>query len=262
MVKGVDIVGGGQPIILLHSSLSSRKQWLPLVKKLANNYLCINLDILGYGDAEQVEHANQYTINTEVERILTCLSEHGVKEQHFHLIGHSYGGAIALALAQRVPQQLVSLSLFEPVAFHLLKQSNADAYHFVEQFSAQLKNASPAEAAQQFVDFWNGQGFFSSLPTKVQTEMEHAMQKVHLDFQGILSARYQLACLSDIKCPSLILAGQQTQNISTTLSCAIANNLTNVTYKTTTGGHMAPISHSEEVTSLIEAFVLEHKKAR
>ena len=41
--------------------------------------------------------------------------------EKFHLIGHSYGGMVALQLAaQAQPQRVRSLSLFEPIAFHLL----------------------------------------------------------------------------------------------------------------------------------------------
>src|SRR3546814_1285704 len=44
----------------------------------------------------------------------------GIGAPAFHLVGHSYGGAVPLKIALSQPQRVLSLTLIEPVLFHLL----------------------------------------------------------------------------------------------------------------------------------------------
>ena len=44
-----------------------------------------------------------------------------------HLVGHSYGGGVALRAAVERPDRIASLTLYEPSAFHLLRAMGARA---------------------------------------------------------------------------------------------------------------------------------------
>ena len=54
------------------------------------------------------------------------------------LIGHSFGGAIALHMARTRPELFKALVLFEPVAFHLFKTAEPALYQQVQQLSQQI----------------------------------------------------------------------------------------------------------------------------
>ena len=64
--NGIYFSGQGTPVILLHSSLSSAKQWSALVKLLELNFLVINVDILGYGNADKVTDETNYNFDVEI----------------------------------------------------------------------------------------------------------------------------------------------------------------------------------------------------
>lgn len=254
---GIDVSGAGQPMIFLHSSLSSNKQWLMAIKQLAAHYTCINVDISGYGQAPGVPNEKDYSFSDEISRIEQTLKSLALTDEKLHLVGHSCGGAIALAMAVKMPDKVASMVLFEPVAFHLLSTYESSSYHQITQFAQQLKNMPDISAAQAFVNFWNGKGFFEALPIKVQNQMAKAMKKVHLDFQGILAERYQLGDLPLIKCPALIMCGENTQPVSRTLSGAVYQHLSKANLIEVRGGHMAPISHCEQVTKQLLTFLLK-----
>jgi len=88
----------------------------------------------------------------------------------FHLIGHSYGGAIALKAALSYQDRLISLVVYEPVLFSVLRanapQSDAareivavrdDTIRLVEQGDFHA-------SAERFVDYWTGDGAWASIP--------------------------------------------------------------------------------------------------
>ena len=85
-----------------------------------------------------------------------------------HLVGHSYGGAVALRFAMQQPERLRSLVLIEPVAFHLLRDEAPDPAnrHLFGEVTELAGLVSPAPlpsgdyrcAMARFVDYWNGEG--------------------------------------------------------------------------------------------------------
>lgn len=245
--------GSGPAVVLLHSSLSSAKQWLPLVLKLKSKFTCINIDLLGYGEADAVADEQNYNFDQEALRILSAINHH-IGEQPFHLVGHSCGGAVALKMAVEHSDRLLSVSLFEPVAFHLFEQGS-DEQIAAAKFAHSVKGIDNYLAAEIFTDFWNKKGFFRALPTKMQAMMAKDMPKVHLDFIGLVSERYQLADIGKIMAPMLMMVGKQSPYLSQLLAQKIIACSSNVIAQTFDAGHMAPISHAALVLPTIEQFI-------
>jgi len=253
--SGVTVSGQGPLIVFLHSSLSSSKQWKKLAGSLSSHFTCINIDLIGYGLAEKVVDKSNFSFDTEISRIMEIV--HAVQpNEKFHLIGHSCGGAIALKMAVSIPEQLLSLTMYEPVAFHLLDISS-DMRLQLDHFTEQVASLDKDNATKAFVDFWNGDGFFKSLPEKVQGAMSNDIDKVNLDFIGIFHENYGLEALRQLTFPCLVMYGQFTPDVSKNLSESIINNLVNVQSVGVLAGHMGPISHSHLVEPVIAEFLKE-----
>ncbi len=256
-MDGVTISGQGPAVILLHSSLSSAKQWQNLTKTLSAQFTCINIDLLGYGKAPSVTDIKGYSFATEITRIEQILVDANITGP-YHLIGHSCGGAIALKMALEMAQQnmanLLSVTLFEPVAFHLLEQQNN---HAVKLFANKLRRESNLDAARDFVNYWNGEGYFQQLPQVVQTQMAMGMDKVNLDFNGIFAEQYSLADLRALSCPVLLMLGKYTSAESQQLSKAIGDAISHCQLVRIDSGHMAPLSHPQLVEPVIVDFLIK-----
>lgn len=258
--KGVYISGQGVPVVLLHSSLSSARQWQPLVKLLEPNYLVINIDMLGYGKADKVIDEKNYSFYVEVQRIKSILL-FVAPEQPFHLVGHSCGGAIALKLAVENPEHLLSLSLYEPVAFHLLEQGS-DAKKLADEFANRVDIDDNYLAAEIFTNFWNQEGFFRALPQKMQDLMAKDMPKVSLDFKGLTSEKYSLIDLAYIRCKSLIMTGNYSPDLSLYLASEIEKYLADSIHKNFPTGHMGPVSHGNLIHPAIADFINKCSKTK
>ena len=88
----------------------------------------------------------------------------------FALVGHSYGGAVALIAAVTQPHRVRALALYEPTLFALVDAearppNDADGIRgAVAGASAALKAHETAEAARYFIDFWMGTGAWDQMP--------------------------------------------------------------------------------------------------
>ncbi|TRX55701.1 alpha/beta fold hydrolase [Thalassomonas sp. M1454] len=253
LMQGATVSGSGPAVVLLHSSLSSSKQWRLLVSMLSKNYLCINIDLLGYGSAPEVIDAVNYSLNTEVERVMSIVN-HVIGTQGFHLVGHSFGGANALKISVENPDRLLSLSLFEPVAFHLLEKGS-EVRKQVDEFAHNVAISSNEEGARIFTNTWNKPGFFDQLPIKMQRLMAQDIDKVNLDFKGLISENYTAQDLDKITCLVNLMCGTQSPDISKTLISILQNNITGSSLTEFDAGHMAPISHANDIANKIEQFI-------
>ncbi|WNC69749.1 alpha/beta hydrolase [Thalassotalea nanhaiensis] len=239
----------GDAVIMLHSSLSSSLQWRTLETKLSEDYLTINIDLLGYGSAPKVEQPEGYTLATEYSRIMNAI-ESVIGNKPFHLVGHSFGGANTLKIAVQNPERILSLSMYEPVAFHLLEEGT-QARKEVLEFAHIVATSSDEQAARHFTETWNRKGFFDNLPTKVQQLMVRDIDKVNLDFIGLISEKYTLDDCAKILAPVLLMHGSHSQEISGEVIKRLLKVVPNVTECEIQAGHMAPISHAEEVADII-----------
>ncbi|QOL24495.1 alpha/beta hydrolase [Thalassotalea sp. LPB0316] len=254
--SGVQLLGDfstNHPVIvLLHSSLSSSKQWWALTSHTKSAYRVINVDLLSYGQADKVQDEKNYSFEVEKQRITQVLRHYNI--DRFHLVGHSFGGALALKLAVEQPRSVLSLSLFEPVAFHLLPKDSAD-YDEAVTFSTNVLNSEPYQAAEVFTNYWNTPGFFVGLPQKMQDLMAADMPKVNLDFQALMAERYSVEDVNVIQAPVLLMKGSLSTHLAHQIIKLLLQSLPHATLKTFKAGHMAPVSHAQEVQAEIYQFI-------
>ena len=83
--------GPGIPLVFLHGFLGQAADWEPVCSYLPP-CRCIGLDLPGHGSAPFVE-------------------EFHIDIPHFHLIGYSMGGRIAMAYANKHPERIASLTV-------------------------------------------------------------------------------------------------------------------------------------------------------
>ena len=87
------------------------------------------------------------------------------EDDKVHLVGHSYGGGVALNVALARPDRIASMALYEPSAFHLLRQlgeRGAEPYAEITGVARSIcqgvVTGDYRGAVAAFVDYWNGPG--------------------------------------------------------------------------------------------------------
>src|SRR5262245_65154527 len=138
--------------------------WAPAIDALKPKFRVVAPDLIGYGRTESWVDGHDFTADDEL-----CLLEPLLpRGAPVHVVGHSYGGLVALHLALAGRIALRSLTLIEPVAFFLLPHAGAhEAWSEIRELGdgyAQRIASGETEAAwRQFIDYRAGRGAWDGL---------------------------------------------------------------------------------------------------
>lgn len=218
---GYLMAGTGTPVVMLHSSLGSKSQWTALAERLASRFRVIALDLCGYGDNALPDSAASFALDEEVWHVVNLLDQLVGAHVRVHLVGHSYGGLVALRLAQCRSDRVASLSLYELVVFRMLDDEDAelaDARRLAERVSGLVAAGRRRDAAQVFVDFWSGDGSYASLPLPAQVSLARRVDKFLSTSRQCRAGRWVstiFAQSSHLRCCSSATAAPQSFSAST-----------------------------------------------
>jgi pimeloyl-ACP methyl ester carboxylesterase len=186
--------GVGKAIVCLHASASSSGQWRPLMDRLAGRFRTLAADLYGAGHSPAWPNERPLWISDEVALLAPVFAAAGPR---FHLVGHSYGGAVALMAALADPGRIESLVLFEPVLFSLLiaeepNQAAASEISAVRDDTVAAVDAGRLDASgARFVDYWMGPGAWAGMPEARRRVIAAQMPQVKPEWHALFNAAIQ-----------------------------------------------------------------------
>jgi pimeloyl-ACP methyl ester carboxylesterase len=255
-------LGQGEPVVLLHSSASSSGQWRGLAEALSPRYHVVAPDLYGYGATERWAGERPFLLESEAEIVLALLER---LDHRAHLVGHSYGGAVALRAAAVRRDLFSSLTLIEPAAFHLLRGIDTVALGEIVQVAgivaSALERGAYVAGFDHFYDYWSGVGASQRIPVHKHRAMGAHLVKIGLEFHAVLNEETRLEDLRELSVPTLILRGTASPLPTRRICQLLEPILPHAEGRTIAGaGHMAPITHPEQVNAAICAHIERHAK--
>jgi pimeloyl-ACP methyl ester carboxylesterase len=246
-------------VVLVPCSASSARQWKPLAKQLAG-FRPLPIDLWGHGNQGPWHGAGPLSLADEAVAIREVCPDGGP----FHLLGHSYGGGVALRFALSHPERLRSLTLIEPSSFHILKTATENEAHLLEEIRAVAAAINRgvlcgdyASGMQIFIDYWGGAGSWESLPDDKKAQFAQLAVHVAHHFWSLIEEETLLAAYAGIDVPTLILCGTRSPGPSRAITRLLAETLPRAWHRTIcNAGHMSPITHPAEVNALVAEHLL------
>jgi pimeloyl-ACP methyl ester carboxylesterase len=252
-------------VVCLHCSASSGRQWDPIAALLRTRFEVVAPELLGYTAGAAWPSGAPVSLDAEARALAPLLDAH---RQSVHLVGHSYGAAVALQLALRWPSRVKSLTLYEPVRFALLfgTGDSADAADEIvrvgRRIGLSVLSGRHHAAAALFVGYWSGAGAWNALSPGRRDALAARMPKVQAEFEALFADRVPLAAYAALEMPLRLLRGDRSPPPVQRVADRLAQ-LPQVELVTLPGlGHMAPVTEPAQLMQALPAWLQPDAQAR
>jgi pimeloyl-ACP methyl ester carboxylesterase len=107
-------MGSGEPVVMIHSAPGTERQWRALSEALKDAYRLLAVNLHGIGETQPWSGPGQMGIDDDAHLVRAVVMAGGTPS---HLVGHSYGGAVAIRVALASPARIRSLTLIGPMVY-------------------------------------------------------------------------------------------------------------------------------------------------
>jgi len=241
-------------VVLVPSSASSARQWKGLAEQLVG-FHPVPLDLWGHGSQRRWHGAGPLSLAEEE----TAIREACPDGAPFHLVGHSYGGGVALRFALSQPERLRTLTLVEPSSFHILRAAEGSDARLLDEIRAIADAVNHGvicgdyvSGMQIFIDYWGGPGSWEGLPDDKKAQFAQLAVYVAHHFWSLIEEKTPLSAYAAIDVPTLIVCGTSSPAPSRAITRLLAETLPRARHRTIrNAGHMSPITRPAEVNALV-----------
>jgi len=203
--------GNGEPVVFIHGAVSDFRTWLEQFNALSNDYRVISYSRRGHYPNRENEDSQPYTRARHAADLIEFLK--ALKLEKAHLIGHSYGAAVALIAAVEEPALAGSLILAEPSPIPELLSADAEAL-LAEQktgFDKAMRLAEKGEnaaAVREFLHTVIGIDAFCLLPEERRAVILENAGTLLPMLKNYYDSRLTREQLKKLKIPTLFITGE------------------------------------------------------
>jgi len=191
-------------LVLLHGFTESLDIWDDFSAELSLDFKVICIDLPGHGKSECV--GDVHTMELMADVVKAVLDKESIVESV--MIGHSMGGYVALAFAEKYPLYIKGLGLFHSSAFgdtpqgkvnrtRAIEAIEKDHWEFIVNFIPDLFAPANREALKEEID------------TLVEKANAMSKQAIIAAQKGMLTRENRSSVLENANYPMLFIAGKQ-----------------------------------------------------
>jgi pimeloyl-ACP methyl ester carboxylesterase len=257
-----DECGAGPAIVLVPGSCSTGAAWRPIISDLSSRFRCVTTSLLGYGGTVERRTASDPSISHEAEVLELVVRKAGGP---VHLVGHSFGGLVALVVALRNQVSLSSLMILEAPAMELLRAEEEDRHYnlfrnMTDAYFADFAGGNVGAIAAM-IDFYGGPGTFASWPTRVRAYAERTTPVNIVDWASAYGFPLSAASLAAIRLPVIVARGGASHPAMQCANALLSDCIDQATLVTIDGAaHFMVATHATEVAHLIAQHVLRAER--
>lgn len=239
------------PVFAIHGTASSGRQWRSLAAHLGPARRMIAPDLPGYGATP-----------SRLDRLSFLEAELWQAGAAVDLVAHSFGGSVALLLANRNPDQVRSITLYDPVMPVFPGRGAACVAPDLRALWTQVRGQPAPIMMARFLAFWCAPGTWEALPPERQDALLIQTASMTRDFEEICAGYWTVAS-SAYSGPVTVLRGGVSPQVTADVCARIRADYPQAHCSVVPGlGHMAPLTHGEEINSRLAAALAEHARQR
>jgi pimeloyl-ACP methyl ester carboxylesterase len=238
-----------------------------VIKALGGRFRCITTSLLGYGQTAERRLERNPSVEFEAEILERAIAKASAGGGAVHLVGHSFGGSVALLVAMRKRVPIASLTVLEAPVPAILRHCGEDAHYraFRDMTDAYFDDwhGGDRKAIRTMIDFYGGEGTWAAWPDRVQAYAVETTPVNMLDWGCAYDHPLSPEMLADIDVPVVVAVGAQSHRAISRANGLVAMSIEGATFKTIGGAaHFMISTHSAQVAEVIAAHVLGETSPR
>lgn len=245
--------GTGPAVLFLPGSFGTGAGWKLVIEDLGERYRLVTTSLLGYGRTAERRPDGQASISEQIA-VLDLIFDRIAAP--VHVVGHSYGGVVALAHVLNGRHRPASLTLVEANPYPVLLDVGDNALHetigaMTRAYFAEYRSGR-VDAAERVIDFYGGPGTFQALPQKVRDFVIATTRTNIRDWASVEAFNPTVADFAAISVPALVIHGGDSPRAMCRISELLAEHLADAHLVSITGAsHFLPATHPGELARLI-----------
>jgi pimeloyl-ACP methyl ester carboxylesterase len=230
----VETAGSGPALLCLHGHPGSGQCMQVFSQHLASRFFTLCPDLRGYGRSRA---KGKFAMTTHLDDLAALLDDYKIDD--FWVLGWSLGGILAMELALRFPKRVKGLILIATAAYPRSNYPTVGWLDYLNTGIAGLLNwllpgwewniqRFGRKSLFRFMIQQHTPATYQFLATAAVPAFLQTSLPAHRALQAALNQRYnRVADLSQICCPTLVLAGEQDYHITAAASQETAQHLPN-----------------------------------
>ncbi|PHS67438.1 MAG: alpha/beta hydrolase [Flavobacterium sp.] len=239
------ITGKGPALVLLHGFLLSPTIWTEIIPKLAKKNQVITIDLPGHGKSECVAEIHSMELMAEV--VNSILVENNIEKTNF--IGHSMGGYISLAFAEKYPDKINKLVLLNSSSEADSEERKINRNRAIKVIENNSEIFIKMGIAALFTE--ERQGKFQHLIEKLSEEaFKFPVEGIIASIEGMKIRKDRTSVLKNFKGEKYMISGVEDPIIPITNSEKVVS-LTNTKLYKVQSGHMSINENIDEIVKIM-----------
>ena len=248
--------GRGQSVILLHSTVSGNRQWRRLVDILKDHHHVIAPNLIGYGSTTSWSGDTLQTLKDQAEIVRQFIPNDDTK---ISMVGHSFGGSVAMMAAKMFVGNIDKLILIEPNPNYLLRDMGrhsdfAEVLGMRDCIKINGEKNTWDVAAAIFTNYFNRDGAWESMDDRRKELVVNALKPNFHEWDAVMNESTSLEeWKKHLPKETTVLSCKKTINSSSGIVKLLRSNMLDWSFiEYDEGGHMAPLTHPQIVNPIIK----------
>jgi len=252
-----DETGSGPTIVLVPGSCSTGAAWRSVIGEWNGRFRCVATSLLGYGGTSERRTEDDASILYEAEILESVIRKAGGK---VHVVGHSFGGGVALLVALRKRVPIASLTIVEAPAVELLRSMGEHGHYqairnMTKEYFTSFESGNQ-EAVATMIDFYGGAGTFASWPPRLR---EYAVKTTHvniLDWANAYGFPISPDVLAAVDVPTIVLCGSKSHPAVQRACELLSECIPGATFATIAGAsHFMTGTHPGKIARMVSQHI-------
>ncbi len=254
-----EIEGEGDCLILIHGFSDNLSMWYNQIPEFSKRYRILSLDVRGHGKTEAPE--GEFSMNLFAKDVRALLN--GLHIEKACVLGYSMGGRIALQFALDYPEMVTGLvfanSGITGKDYQMPEEQMREMMERRQQMMEMFKTANMETIADTMAERSMSPGIRDANPALFKKYKEIKMKNSPKYYTPIMQAMMTAAAdppdLSRIKCPVLIIAGEQDGFMSLDIAEYMKKTIRQASLKVFPTGHASALEAPNDFNQAVLDFM-------